>query len=451
MPLYVEDKKINRLHWPLILSVAAVAGLGVWNLASAGRGEPGALWLAQLKALLLGATLAAGSLFIDYRLFRKAAWPLYLGALLMLVLVHFHGESSHGAQRWLALGPIHLQPSEFAKLAVILLLARHFADNPPQERTVRKGGVFASVSGSLERRWAAFVAKRRKRLAAAPRKMTAGRTRRQKGYRLPDLVVPLVYLLVPVVLVVKQPDLGTGLVTVAIGGSLVLFAGLTSGTLATLLTGGAGATLAVWRMARIVLKTPAAAAASSFSRALANAKAAPRLTPGQKLAFRLIKPYQAQRVVSFLHPQRYAQGAAYHVTQSLIAVGSGGLWGKGWGNGTQVQLSFLPEQVTDFAFPVWAEEHGFVGAAIVVVLYLVLVLIALDIASQARDRFGAFLAFGAAALFFWHAFINIAMVTGVLPVVGVPLLLMSYGGSSAVLTLLAIGALLNVSLRRVGQ
>lgn len=134
--------------------------------------------------------------------------------------------------------------------------------------------------------------------------------------------------------------------------------------------------------------------------------------------------------------------------QSLIAVGSGKTWGKGWGNGTQNTLSFLPEQHTDFAFPVFAEEHGFVGAMAVVGLFLFLVLCALDVASNARDRFGAFLAFGIAALFFWHAFINIGMVIGLLPVVGVPLLLFSYGGSSAVLTLLGIGVLLNISLRR---
>jgi rod shape determining protein RodA len=134
--------------------------------------------------------------------------------------------------------------------------------------------------------------------------------------------------------------------------------------------------------------------------------------------------------------------------QSFIAVGSGKTWGKGWGNSTQGSLAFLPEPHSDFAFTVFAEEHGFVGCALLIAAYLFLVFCALDIASNARDRYGAFLAFGAGALFFWHAFINIGMVIGLLPVVGVPLLLVSYGGSSTLLTLMAIGVLLNVSLRR---
>ncbi len=412
MALYVEDGKLGRLHWPLIMVVLVIAGLGVWNLASASQADAANLWSAQLKALAFGAVLVAGSLFLDYRAFRRLAWPAYLATLAMLVLVHFRGSSSHGAQRWLAVGPLHVQPSEFAKLAVILMLARHFGDNPPEERTVPKGGLWAVLSEGFERQWAAIVARWRRQLATAPRPMSAGKTRRQTGYRLVDLVVPCLYLFVPVVMVVKQPDLGTGLVTTAIGGSIILFAGLTGGTLATVSVAGAGASIAAW--------------------------------------FVVLKPYQKARLTSFLHPERDALGKAYHAIQALIAVGSGGLWGKGWGHGTQNHLSFLPEAHTDFVFPVWAEEHGFVGATLVVGLYLVLVVIALDIAGQARDRFGAFLAFGAAALFFWHAFINIGMVTGLLPVVGVPLLLMSYGGSSVILTLLALGALLNVSLRRTG-
>src|SRR5262249_14518517 len=161
---------------------------------------------------------------------------------------------------------------------------------------------------------------------------------------------------------------------------------------------------------------------------------------GSVLAWRFVmKQYQKDRIEMFLDPSKDALHKGYHAIQSIIAVGSGQMNGKGWGNGTQNQLAFLPEQHTDFAFPVWAEEHGFVGSVIVVGLFLMLVLLALDVAANARDRFGAFLAFGAAALFFWHAFINIAMVTGVLPVVGVPLLLVSYGGSSAVLTLLCVG------------
>ncbi len=230
------------------------------------------------------------------------------------------------------------------------------------------------------------------------------------GYGLASLLLPAAYLLVPALLVVKQPDLGTGLVTCAVGGSIILFAGLTRGTLGTLAVGGGAFSLFAWG--------------------------------------RLLHDYQKARVLNFLNPEANVKGTGYHAHQSLIAVGSGQVWGKGWGEGTQNQLAFLPEQHTDFAFPVWAEEHGFVGAALLVGLYMLLVLFALEVAGTARDRFGAYLSYGAAALFFWHAVINVGMVTGVLPVVGVPLLLMSYGGSSAVLTLLCIGALVNVRMRR---
>ena len=152
--------------------------------------------------------------------------------------------------------------------------------------------------------------------------------------------------------------------------------------------------------------------------------------------------------MTFLNPEGDALGAGYHAAQSVIAVGSGQVTGKGWGQGTQNQLRFLPEQHTDFIFSVWAEEHGFLMSIVLVGLYAFVVLVALDIAANARDKFGSFLCIGVAGLFFWHAFINIGMVTGVLPVVGVPLPLFSYGGSSVIVDLLGIGVLLNVSLRR---
>jgi rod shape determining protein RodA len=163
---------------------------------------------------------------------------------------------------------------------------------------------------------------------------------------------------------------------------------------------------------------------------------------------RFLKEYQRQRLLTFLNPEAYAKGAGYHAIQSVIAVGSGQWGGKGWGEGTQNQLAFLPEQHTDFIFSVWAEEHGFLGGVVLIALYAFLVLAALDVAANARDKFGSFLSLGVAALFFWHAFINIGMVTGLLPVVGVPLPLFSYGGSSVVADMLGIGILLNVSLRR---
>lgn len=410
MALYVEEAKLGRLHWPLILSTVTIASAGVWNLASASRANFPELWWTQLTWLAFGSLIVMVSLLVDYRVLRQLAWPVYLVTLLMLVAVPLFGREIMGAKRWLKFGPLTLQPSEFAKIAVILVLARYFDDNVAESRMVRREGYVTPVFAVFRRIGARIMARYRRALAAPPRRMNATMATRETGYRLIDLWRPGLILFIPVVIVIKQPDLGTGMVTTAIGGSIVLFAGLTNGTLGFLATTGVGGTVLAW--------------------------------------FFALKPYQKARVTTFLDPMGDAQGKGYHAIQSIIAVGSGKLSGKGWGNGTQNQLSFLPEQHTDFAFPVWAEEHGFIGCAVVVMIYLFLVLCALDIAAHARDRFGAFLAFGAGALFFWHAFINIGMVIGLLPVVGVPLLLLSYGGSSAVLTLMAVGVLLNVSLRR---
>jgi rod shape determining protein RodA len=233
----------------------------------------------------------------------------------------------------------------------------------------------------------------------------------RKGYYgLFDLIRPFALILIPCALVMKEPDLGTAVVTFAIAMTMVMFAKVKWRDLIVMLASGVGASVFAWH--------------------------------------RFLKDYQKQRLLTFLNPEAYAKGAGYHAIQSVIAVGSGQWSGKGWGEGTQNQLAFLPEQHTDFIFSVWAEEHGFLGAVVLIGLYAFLVLAALDVAANARDKFGSFLSIGVAALFFWHAFINMGMVTGILPVVGVPLPLFSYGGSSVVADMLGIGILLNVSVRR---
>lgn len=405
-----EDSTLGRLHWPLLLTLALIAGLGVWNLSSAARSDAPNLWMTQLTWMTLGSLVVMLSLVFDYRLLRTMAWPFYVFTLILLILVPLKGRVIMGAQRWLELGPVRVQPSEFAKLAVVLVLARFFDDTPAEERTVRTVPFFSAIWGWIRATWKAFMARLEGALAPPPARRPRPVARRVTGYQLLDLWLPFLLLFIPAGLIIKQPDLGTGLVTTAVGGTVILFAGLTGGTLAFLSVSGLISSVLAWNF--------------------------------------MLKPYQKSRVLNFLDPTGDVLGAGYHAMQSLIAVGSGGMHGKGWGNGTQNQLLFLPEQHTDFVFPVFAEEHGFIGAVTVVCLYLFLVLCALDIAARARDRFGAFLACGAAALFFWHTFINIGMVLGMLPVVGVPLLLFSYGGSNAVLSFLAIGVLLNVSLRR---
>ena len=223
------------------------------------------------------------------------------------------------------------------------------------------------------------------------------------------LIVPLLYALVPAALVALEPDLGTAVLIVIIAGSIVLFVGLHWRTVIVLSTTG-------------LLSLP--------------------------LVWELMRPYQRRRVWVFLHPEADPAGAGYHIIQSKIAVGSGGLLGKGFGHGTQAHLNFLPEVHTDFAFSLWGEEWGFVGCALLVALYGVIVFRALGAAGEARERFAGLAAFGAGAMVFWQAFINMGMVIGLAPVVGVPLPLFSYGGSSVIVTLMAAGVILNAERRR---
>jgi rod shape determining protein RodA len=361
---FSSRRVITQFPWGALGLTLCISALGVWNLASAARTGHGAVWLPQL--IWLGVGLAAALLLTvwDYRALMALAYPLYGLVLLLLVAVIFKGKVVMGARRWLELGPMVLQPSELAKVAVALAVARYFHEVPPP-----KG-----------------------------------------GYRVEQLAVPFALILIPVALVIRQPDLGTALIIAAIGFTLCLFAGIQRRTLAALCVLGLLGGAVGW---------------SHF-----------------------LKGYQRRRVETFLNPEGDALGAGYHANQSMIAVGSGLLLGKGWGHGTQTQFSFLPEQHTDFIFSVWAEEHGFLWSSAVLLLYFALLAWALGVAGGARERFGTFVATGVAALVFWQVFINIGMVTGLLPVVGVTLPLLSYGGSSLLSVLIGLGILYNIQMRR---
>lgn len=353
-----------RVPWGLLACALAIAAIGVTNLVSASRVAHAPVWIAQSAWLALGLGVAFALLAADYRTLHTLAWPAWVLVVVLLVAVEISGKVVMGAQRWLVFGPLRMQPSELAKLATVLVLARHFHDE-----------------GELP-----------------------------KGHGFFGLLIPAVIIGVPYALIVAQPDLGTATMTLAIAGSVVLAARVRWYVLLTTALGGM------------------AAATGAF--------------------FFLLHDYQKKRVLTFLDPAGDALGAGYHANQSMIAVGSGRWAGKGFGLGSQTQLSFLPEQHTDFVFSVFAEEWGLRGALVLLALYLLLIWLGLRIAMQARDRHGAFLAVGCTALLFWHVFVNIGMVTGLLPVVGVTLPLMSYGGSSMITVLVAIGILLNVGARR---
>ncbi len=360
-----DRRLITNYDWILLLQVILVAAIGIVNLYSATAAWSGAatpVYLKQLSWFGLGLLVVVLFSLFDYRHLEYLGMPAYGVTLLLLVAVLVVGRTSMGATRWLSVGGIGLQPSEVMKIVIIIVLARFFAE---------KGSV--------------------------------------QGFALGELLLPGGLLLVPVLLVIKQPDLGTAMLLLAIGGTMGLFAGIRRAALAVLGVCGSLAAVGGWFV---------------------------------------LHDYQRQRIFTFLNPDRDPLGRGYHIIQSKIAVGSGGLFGQGFRQGTQAQLSFLPERHTDFAFSVFAEEWGFAGCLVLLALYLLIVLWGLYIARRASDRFGMFLALGVSAMLFWHIVVNLGMVIGLLPVVGVPLPLFSYGGTSMLTTMCGIGLLLNVSMRR---
>ncbi|MCB0218218.1 MAG: rod shape-determining protein RodA [Chrysiogenetes bacterium] len=364
---------MSRSRWkeavdPLVLTpVLALMVISLFNLYSASQGGlNGSPHKSQIMWFTIGLIAMAAAALIDMRTLERMTPTIFVLALIPLAAVHFLGHKAGGARSWLQLGPFTLQPSEPMKIALILMLARYF-----------------------------------------------GRAPEEPPYSLFDLWKPTLILLIPLGLIMKEPDMGTGLIYVATVGSLYLFLGLSRRTFWGSIGLVAVSVAAVW------------------------------LWKGDPLFF--LKAHQKARLATFLNPESDPLGVGYHVIQSKIAIGSGGLWGRGYLKGLQTQFSFLPEQHTDFAFSVLAEELGFVASVGVVVAFAVLVGRAFNVASHARDSFSAILATGFGILIFWHFLVNIAMVAGLLPVIGVPLPFLSYGGSSAVTMLTGVGFLLNVA------
>ncbi len=356
----------DRFDWALFIAAAVICVVGVINLYSATSVYTGAraeFYVNQVYWLGAGAILGAAVAAIDYRHLERLAYLIYAFGVLLLVLVFILGRDIRGSARWIVVGSFQFQPSEFMKLGLMIALARFLHDDP-----------------------------------------------RAENRSLRDLIVPGLLAAVPVGLVLRQPDLGTAIILMAIFGSIVALLRLPRSSV-------------VWLTIVSVL-----GGASAWAWGL--------------------KPYQRQRIASFLNPEADIRGAGWHAHHARVAIGNGGTLGQGFMQGTQNQYKFLPDQFSDFPFPVFAEDWGFVGALVLVGLYTFVSLWAIHVASQAKDRFGAALAVGVGALVFWHAFINIGMAIGVLPVVGVTLPLFSYGGSSAITILVGLGLLMNVSMRR---
>ena len=360
-------RRLGGVDWILIFATLCIASFGLVILASAGYDTElgySPEMRKQAFSLMLGIVGAVVCALIQVRLWKNLAWPLYLLGCVLLVAILFTGVVAGGARRWLDLGGFRMQPSEMMKIGVILAVSRLVtSDRAPKS-----------------------------------------------GYSFTTLLIPGVLMLVPAVLTLVEPDLGTAVCQLLIGGSIVFLAGVQRKTILTLALIGAVLAPVAWKF--------------------------------------MLKDYQRQRVLTFLEPEQDPLGSGYHAMQSKIAVGSGALTGKGFREGTQTQLRFLPEQTTDFIFSVLAEEWGFFGSISILILYSIVILRLITIASQLNDPFAVYVTFGVAAMIFWHVLVNIGMVCGVMPVVGITLIMLSYGGSSLVTVLAGIGIVLGINARR---
>ena len=361
--------KILHLNWPLTILLAAVSGVGFLMLYSVAGGSFTPWAEPQMKRFALGIALMIAAGMVPIWLWRNLAGVAYFGTVILLIGVELFGAVGMGAQRWIEIGSFRLQPSELMKITLVMMLAAYYDWLPPKK-----------TSRPL---W---------------------------------VLLPVLLILIPTALVLKQPDLGTAILLMAAGGGLMFLAGVHWGYFAVVITGAVGLVTAVFLS---------------------------RGTPWQ-----LIKDYQFRRIDTFIDPSTDPLGAGYHITQSKIALGSGGWTGRGFMQGTQSRLNFLPEKHTDFIFTTLAEEFGFVGGFSLLGLYALIIVFCVAAALINKDRFSSLLTLGIALNFFLFFAVNMSMVMGLAPVVGVPLPLVSYGGSAMLVLLLAFGLVQSAHVHR---
>ncbi len=362
-------RKVLYLNWPLILLVTAVAFIGFVMLYSVAGGNVEPWAASQAKKFAVGFVLMLIVAFIPIYFWRNVAGLAYAISLFLLIGVQFFGDVGMGAQRWINLGVIRLQPSELMKIALVMALASYYDWLEPE-----------------------------------------------KASRPVWVLLPLILIAVPTFLVLKQPDLGTALL-LSIGGTAVMFLAGVSWIYFAVATVSAGGMVA----------------AVMFSRGT---------------TWQILKNYQYRRIDVFLDPSSDPLGAGYHITQSKIALGSGGWSGRGFMQGTQSRLNFLPEKQTDFIFTSLAEQLGFIGGISLLVLYTLIIVFCVVSALNNKDRFGALLTLGIATTFFLFFAVNMSMVMGIAPVVGVPLPLVSYGGTAMLVLMIAFGLVQSAHIHR---
>ena len=354
--------KLWQISWVYVLLLCVLASVGYVALYSAAGGSPEPYASRHILRFGFGLTLMLSIALVDIRFIARMSWPAYVVGVVLLILVLKMGHTGKGAQRWLDLGGMQWQPSELMKIALILALARWFH------------------KASWERMGNPLF-----------------------------LIPPAIAVVVPVVLILKEPNLGTAVITAVVGGAIFLAAGMR------------------WWKIAIVLGCVAAAA---------------------PVAYNNLHDYQRARLTTFMHPESDPLGAGYNIIQSKIALGSGGMWGKGFLQGTQGSLNFLPEKQTDFIFTMLAEEFGLVGGLTLLGLLLLIIVGGVLMSLRCRNQFGRLVAIGISTNFFMYVLVNVAMVTGAIPVGGVPLPLVSHGGTAMITVMIGMGLLMSVHVHR---
>lgn len=355
-------EKLWYVSWSFVLLITVVCSVGFLTLYSAANGSIDPWASRQMLRFMVGMAVMLSVSMVDIRWWMRWSYVLYGIALVLLVAVEMHGSIGMGAQRWIDLGFIQLQPSEIMKITLVLALARYF-----------HGASYQDVGRPLY------------------------------------LIPPLILVFTPVALVLKQPDLGTAMMLTLASGAMFFLAGVR-----------------LWKFALLISMAGAAV----------------------PVAWRFMREYQRQRIVTFLNPENDPLGSGYHILQSKIALGSGGLFGKGFMLGTQSHLNFLPEKQTDFIFTMLAEEWGMMGGVILVGLYSLILIYGYALSMRSRSQYGRLVGLGLTSTFFLYVFINIAMVMGLVPVVGVPLPLISYGGTAMLTLLFGFGLIMSVYIHR---
>ena len=356
------SSKIKQLNFGLLLLVTVMCGIGVAMLYSAANGNMAPWATKHIERYLVGLILIIVITLINLRLLLRSAYLLYALNLALLIAVEFVGDIGMGAQRWIDLHFIKLQPSEFMKIVLVIALARYF-----HGRTV------------------------------------------EEVVRPIYLLIPILMVLGPVILVMRQPDLGTAGMILLGGGAIFFLAGVR-----------------IWKFVTLLVMAVTAI----------------------PIAWQFLLDYQKRRILIFLDPEIDPLGAGYHLFQSKIALGSGGLFGKGFLNGSQSRLNFLPEKQTDFIFTMLAEEFGLMGGLAVIILFMVIITYGYVISFFIQSQFGRLLTLGMITTIFLYVFINIGMVMGLVPIVGVPLPFISYGGTALLASMSAIGFIINCYIHR---